>query len=92
MLQAIILAIIQGITEFIPVSSSAHLVIFPALMGWQDQGLLFDVILHLGTLAALCAYFRRDLYGLLFNKQERVFGLGYFMGNCSCWFGGINFS
>ena len=51
--QAIILGIIQGLTEFIPISSSAHLIIVPWLFGWQDPGLAFDVALHLGTLVAL---------------------------------------
>jgi undecaprenyl-diphosphatase len=58
--QAIILALVQGITEFLPVSSSAHLALAPWLFGWPDQGLTFDIALHLGTLLALLAYFARD--------------------------------
>lgn len=54
------LGIIQGLTEFLPVSSSAHLVLFPAYFGWSDPGLAFDVALHLGTLLAVLAYFRAD--------------------------------
>ncbi len=56
-IQALILGIIQGLTEFLPVSSSAHLVLAPWLFGWQDQGLAFDVALHLGTLLALIIYY-----------------------------------
>jgi undecaprenyl-diphosphatase len=58
--QAIILAVIQGLTEFLPVSSTAHLVLFPWLLGWPDGGLVFDVALHVGTLAAVLLYFLRD--------------------------------
>src|SRR5262249_48335485 len=56
-IQALILGIIQGLTEFLPVSSSAHLVLAPWLFGWVDQGLAFDVALHLGTLLALLIYY-----------------------------------
>lgn len=58
--QAIILAIIQGLTEFLPVSSTAHLILFPWLAGWPDPGLAFDVALHVGTLIAVLLYFIRD--------------------------------
>ncbi|MEX1103621.1 MAG: undecaprenyl-diphosphate phosphatase, partial [Dehalococcoidia bacterium] len=60
LLRAAILGIVQGLTEFIPVSSSGHLILVPALFGWDDQGLAFDVGLHLGTLLALLVYFWRD--------------------------------
>jgi len=66
--QAVLLGIVQGLTEFIPVSSSAHLVIVPALLGWsipEDQAFVFDVLVQLGTLVAVLIYFRRDLIGLL---------------------------
>jgi undecaprenyl-diphosphatase len=56
-LQALILGAIQGLTEFLPVSSSAHLVLFPWLFGWNDPGLAFDVALHLGSLLALLIYY-----------------------------------
>lgn len=59
-LQAIILGAVQGLTEFLPVSSSAHLVLIPWFFGWQDPGLAFDVALHLGTLVALLVYYWRD--------------------------------
>ncbi|HEV2287696.1 MAG TPA: undecaprenyl-diphosphatase UppP [Candidatus Acidoferrales bacterium] len=58
--QAILLAIIQGLTEFLPVSSTAHLILFPWLAGWPDPGLAFDVALHVGTLFAVLLYFLRD--------------------------------
>ena len=64
-IQALLLGILQGATEFLPVSSSAHLVIFPHLLGWPDPGLAFDTLLHLGTLAAVVVYFRRDLWQLI---------------------------
>lgn len=63
-LQAIILGIVQGATEFIPVSSSAHLVLVPWLLRWPDPGLAFDTVLHLGTLLAVVFVFWRDLLGL----------------------------
>ncbi len=62
--QALVLGIVQGLTEFIPVSSSAHLVLVPALAGWERHGLAFDVALHVGTLLALVVYYRRDLWGI----------------------------
>jgi undecaprenyl-diphosphatase len=60
LLHAIILGIIQGLTEFLPVSSSAHLALIPWLLGWNDQGLSFDIALHVGTVLAVIAYFFRD--------------------------------
>src|SRR6202051_4635566 len=58
--QAIILGTVQGLTEFLPVSSSAHLILVPWLLRWQDPGLAFDVVLHLGTLLALLVYYWRE--------------------------------
>ena len=63
LVQIVILAFIQGVTEFLPVSSSAHLILPSALIGWKDQGLAFDTAMHLGTLLAAIAHFRRDLAG-----------------------------
>ena len=60
-LQAVILALLQGLTEFLPISSSAHLILVPRLLGWDDQGLAFDVAVHVGTLTAVMFYFRADL-------------------------------
>lgn len=59
--QLLTLAVIQGITEFLPISSSAHLILVPYLADWPDQGLGFDLAVHLGTLAAVVLYFRREL-------------------------------
>jgi undecaprenyl-diphosphatase len=61
-LQIIVLSLIQGLTEFLPVSSSAHLILGGKLFGWPDQGLVFDVATHLGTLLAVLVYFRHDLF------------------------------
>ncbi len=74
--QAVILAIVQGLTEFLPVSSTAHLVLFPWLLHWPDPGQAFDVALHAGTLLAVLVYFVRDwveltLAGLGFNYGGR---------------------
>ena len=59
--RAIFLALVQGFTEFLPISSSAHLILPSALLGWDDQGLAFDVAVHFGTLSAVLFYFRKDL-------------------------------
>jgi len=59
--QALLLGLVQGVTEFLPISSSAHLILAPRALGWQDQGLAFDIAAHLGTLLAVVVYFRRDL-------------------------------
>lgn len=61
----IILALVQGISEFLPISSSAHLVLVPKLLGWDDQGLAFDVAVHVGTLLAILFYFKDSLAKLL---------------------------
>lgn len=69
-IQAIILGAVQGLTEFIPISSSAHLIVIPWLFEWKPFGLTFDVALHLGTLFALLAYFWRDWYGLVTGRAR----------------------
>jgi len=68
LLQSIILGIIQGLTEFLPISSSAHLVITPYIFGWHipaQEGFIFDVLVQLGTLLAVIFYFRKDLYQII---------------------------
>ncbi len=70
MLQSIVLGIIQGLTEFLPISSTAHLRIFPALLKWSDPGTAFSAVIQLGTMFAVIIYFRKDLskiYGALLN-------------------------
>lgn len=64
LLQVVVLAIVQGATEFLPISSSAHLVLVSHLAGWPDQGLAFDTAVHLGSLVAVLVYFRRELTGM----------------------------
>jgi len=59
--QVVFLAIIQGLTEFLPISSSAHLILPSTLLGWEDQGLAFDVAVHVGSLLAVLTYFRKDI-------------------------------
>lgn len=63
-LHIVVLALVQGITEFLPISSSGHLVLVPALTGWVDQGLTIDVAVHVGTLFAVTLYFWRDVLGM----------------------------
>ena len=70
LIQIIILAIVQGITACLPVSSSGHLVLVPKLIGWQDQGIIFDIAMHLGSLAAVCIYFKEDITKLFFSFSE----------------------
>ena len=72
-IQVIVLAIIQGITEFLPVSSTAHLALAPWLLGWPDPGLTFDIALHAGTLLAVVAYFFRTWIEII----ARGFGIEY---------------
>ena len=64
-LHAFLLAVIQGLTEFLPISSSAHLVLLPIIMQWQDQGVVMDIAAHLGSLLAVVFYFRHDLSELI---------------------------
>lgn len=64
LIQAIILGFLQGLTEFLPISSSGHLLIFPALVGWDDPGAAFTAVIQLGTEAAVLIYFRQDLWNI----------------------------
>jgi len=61
LIQIIVLAVVQGLTEFLPISSSAHLILVPIVFDWQDQGLAFDVAVHVGSLAAVIYYFRQEI-------------------------------
>ena len=60
-IQVVVLALVQGLTEFLPISSSAHLILVPVISDWPDQGLAFDVAVHAGTLTAVIMYFRKEL-------------------------------
>lgn len=70
--QLIVIALVQGITEFLPISSSAHLILVPVVTGWPDQGLTIDVAVHMGTLAAVVIYFRRDMGMLLAEAFKTI--------------------
>ncbi len=76
LLHILIVALVQGITEFLPISSSGHLILIPALTGYEDQGLLIDVAVHVGTLVAVLLYFWRDTRGL-FLAFLAAAGLGF---------------
>ena len=65
-IQALVLGIVQGLTEFLPISSTAHLRIIPSILDWQDPGTEFSAIIQLGTLIAVLIYFQQDIYKLLF--------------------------
>src|SRR5215210_1536877 len=72
LLQAVVLGIVQGLTEFLPISSSGHLILVPWLFGWQHPGKVFDVALHLGTLIALLGYYWRTWLDLLLHQHRRL--------------------
>lgn len=74
LIHIVILALVQGITEFLPISSSGHLVLVPYVTGWPDQGLLIDVAVHVGTLGAVLLYFRRDVLAMLRGALALVRG------------------
>lgn len=80
-LQAVLLAILQGLTEFLPISSSAHLILPSQLLGWGDQGNAFDVAVHVGSLTAVLIYFRKEVadmtvawFGWVFKGQKSADG------------------
>jgi undecaprenyl-diphosphatase len=70
--QIIVLAIVQGITEFLPISSSGHLALVPALTGWPDQGVVTDIMVHVGSLFAVLVYFWRDVIKLIIGFFELI--------------------
>jgi len=72
LIQIIVLALVQGLSEFLPISSSAHLILVPQLMDWPDQGLAFDVATHFGTLIAVLWYFRKDLQPLIMDWIKSI--------------------
>jgi undecaprenyl-diphosphatase len=85
LLQAVILALVQGLTEFLPISSSAHLILVSVFTGWEDQGLTFDVAVHMGTLIAVIWYFRRDLLEMTVDFFRSVTGAGQGPGSRLAW-------
>lgn len=101
--QAVVLAIVQAITEFLPISSSGHLILVPRLLGWPDQGLSFDVATHAGTLLAILVYFWRDvtdlIVGVLTGKPRslhvdfspRPLALGIILGTIPAGIAGLLF-
>ena len=72
-IQVFVLALIQGLTEYLPISSSAHLILPSQLLGWPDQGLAFDVAVHIGSLLAVCTYFRHELQLIITSCWTQVF-------------------
>ena len=72
--QIVLLALVQGITEFLPISSSGHLILLPKVMGWHDQGLITDVMVHMGSFLAVVVYFWRDILGMLQGLFELLRG------------------
>ena len=72
-IHALLLGLLQGLTEFLPISSSAHLILVPQLLGWQDQGLAFDVAVHLGTLLAVVWYFRHSIMTMTIASWQQLY-------------------
>ncbi|TVQ97439.1 MAG: undecaprenyl-diphosphate phosphatase [Desulfovibrionales bacterium] len=84
-LQATVLALVQGLTEFLPISSSAHLILVSVFTPWEDQGLTFDVAVHLGTLMAVIWYFRQDLWEMVRDFLRSLTGKGHGPGSRLAW-------
>lgn len=101
-LHIVFLSLVQGFTEFLPISSSAHLILVPKFLGWADQGLAFDVALHVGTLLAVVYYFRFEIINILqdllesIKKRENVgestLGWGVLMGTIPVGLAGLSFN
>lgn len=83
--QAAVLALVQGLTEFLPISSSAHLILVSVFTSWEDQGLTFDVAVHMGTLTAVIWYFRRDLLNMAGDFLRSITGKGQGPGARLAW-------
>jgi undecaprenyl-diphosphatase len=92
------LSLVQGLTEFLPVSSSGHLVVLPRIFDWPDQGILIDVALHIGTLTAILVYYRRDIFSILHavlhwndkaQKKTRNLGLYILAGSVPAGIAGL---
>lgn len=85
LLHTILLALIQGLTEFLPISSSAHLILPNQLLGWQDQGLAFDVAVHFGSLIAVLVYFRKDIVAMITAWFGQFGGQGHTSDSRLAW-------
>lgn len=85
--QVIILALIQGLTEFLPISSSAHLILPAQLLGWEDQGLSFDVAVNTGSLFAVVIYFRHELWTMFNAWVASIFKVNN--PKTASWHGGL---
>jgi undecaprenyl-diphosphatase len=95
-LHAVVLGIVQGATEFLPVSSSGHLILVPKLLGWPDQGLAFDAAVHLGTVLALLIYFAGELWRLAVGvlggeRADRRLAVGLVLGSIPAGLVGLAF-
>ena len=88
-LQVVFLALLQGLTEFLPISSSAHLVIPSLILGWDDQGLAFDVAVHVGTLVAVVVYYRADLLRMAYSWFRSVAGAPATADSRMVWYLGL---
>lgn len=82
----IVLSLIQGITEFLPISSSGHLILPKGLLGWPEQGLAFDVAVHVGTLTAVVAYFRQDIVAIINDWIGSLAGKGHTENSRLAWY------
>jgi len=82
----IVLSLIQGITEFLPISSSGHLILPHGVLGWPEQGLTFDVAVHLGTLIAVMAYYRNDIMAILTDWSGSLLGKGHTDNSRLAWY------
>ncbi len=85
LLHAVYLALLQGFTEFLPISSSAHLILTPKLLGWEDQGIAFDVAVHLGTLIAVVVYFRHHILAMFIAWINSLTGKGMSQSALIAW-------
>lgn len=85
LIQITVLSLVQGLTEFLPISSSAHLILVPVLTGWQDQGLAFDVAVHVGTLIAVVYYFRNEIGCMFVDWTGSLTGKGMTANSRLAW-------
>ncbi|MBU2966164.1 undecaprenyl-diphosphate phosphatase [Amphritea sp. 2_MG-2023] len=84
--QVVFLAVLQGVTEFLPISSSAHLILPSQLFGWTDQGLAFDVGVHIGSLTAVMIYFRQDIWRMIAAWTGSLAGRGKSTDSRLAWY------